>query len=309
MPKVSIIVPNYNYRQYLPKRIESIMQQTYTDYEIILLDDCSTDGSQTYLKQFANQPQVSHLVINSHNTGSPFVQWEKGIALAQGEYIWIAESDDYCSLDFLEKSVKVLDEKPQVAFTLCGSHIVDENDKPQNRNYDPWPMDEDNGNVRIIPSAQYMNGLFYHCTAYNASMIVFRKKTYHLIQEKNYTSMRYCGDWLFWIKMTEHGDVALRQERANYYRRHNKCVTNTAQKEKQLEERLLVYRYLLQQNIFSGLEKIISKGFVYKTIIRTKIDKESKKKILAKMRKGEGITLGDYIVERIAKILFPHSQH
>lgn len=62
MPKVSIIVPNYNYVRYLPKRIESIVQQTYTDYEIILLDDCSTDGSQTYLE---NVPNTHKLVTLS----------------------------------------------------------------------------------------------------------------------------------------------------------------------------------------------------------------------------------------------------
>ena len=44
MPKVSIIVPNYNYRKYLPQRLQSIFEQTFTDYEVILLDDCSTDG-------------------------------------------------------------------------------------------------------------------------------------------------------------------------------------------------------------------------------------------------------------------------
>ncbi len=309
MPKVSIIVPNYNYVRYLPKRIESIVQQTYTDYEIILLDDCSTDGSQTYLEECAKHPQVSHLIINSQNSGSPFAQWEKGIALAQGEYIWIAESDDYSSVDFLEHSVRVLDENPQVAFTLCGSHIVDENGTLQDRNYDPWPLYANNGNVSIIPSAKYLKGLFYHNTAYNASMIVFRKNIYNLIKEKPYTTMRYCGDWLFWIKMAEQGDVALRQERSNYYRRHSKCVTITAQKEKQLEERLSIYCYLWQQKIFWGIEKCISKGFVYKTIIRSEISQEAKEKTLTKMRETEGITTIDYIIERIAKSLYPHSQH
>lgn len=306
MPKVSIIVPNYNYISYLPQRLESIFKQTFTDYEVILLDDCSTDGSQKFLSQYATHPKVSHVIINDTNSGSTFAQWEKGIELAQGEYIWIAESDDYCSYNFLEQSVKILDKNPHVSYTLCGSHIVDENGKQRNWNYDPWDLKADTNKVCIFSSAIYLKGLFYHDTVYNASMVVFRKKTYSLIQDKDYTTMKYCGDWLFWIKITELGDVALRQERLNYYRRHSKSVTITAKKEKQLEEKLYIYSYLWQKDIFGKIEELISKGFVYKTIIRTEI--REKEKYLAKM-KTLGVNKRNYIIERIAKLLFPHTQH
>ena len=56
MPKVSIIVPNYNYSKYLPQRLQSIFEQTFADFEVILLDDCSTDDSRQYLQQFASHP-------------------------------------------------------------------------------------------------------------------------------------------------------------------------------------------------------------------------------------------------------------
>ena len=306
MPKVSIIVPNYNYISYLPQRLESIFKQTFTDYEVILLDDCSTDGSQKFLRQYATHPKVSYVIINDTNSGSAFAQWEKGIKLAQGEYIWIAESDDYCSYNFLEQSVKILNENPHVSYTLCGSHIVDENGKLRNWNYDPWALKADTNKVCIFSSATYLKGLFYHNTVYNASMVVFRKKTYSLIQDKDYTTMKYCGDWLFWIKMTEHGDVALRQERSNYYRRHSKSVTITAKKEKQLEEKLYIYSYLWKLNIFGRIEELLSKGFVYKTIIRT--ENLEKEKYLAKMQ-TLGVNKRNYIIERIAKLLFPHTQH
>ncbi len=306
MPKVSIIVPNYNYISYLPQRLESIFKQTFTDYEVILLDDCSTDGSKKILRQYATHPRVSHIIINNTNSGSTFAQWEKGIKLAQGEYIWIAESDDYCSYNFLEQSVKILDENPHVSYTLCGSHIVDEIGKLRNWNYDSWGLKTDTNKVCIFSSATYLKGLFYHNTVYNASMVVFRKKTYSLIQDKDYTTMKYCGDWLFWIKMTELGDVALRQERSNYYRRHGKSVTITANKEKQLEEKLYIYNYLWKLDIFGKIEELLSKGFVYKIIIRTEI--REKEKYLAKMQ-TLGVNKRNYIIERIAKLLFPHTIH
>ena len=88
--KVSIIVPNYNYERYLKERINSILNQTYTDYELILLDDASTDNSAELLAKYKNHPKVSHVIINKENSGSPFKQWMKGILLAKGEWIWIA---------------------------------------------------------------------------------------------------------------------------------------------------------------------------------------------------------------------------
>ena len=102
MCKVSVIVPNYNYEQYLPERIDSILNQTYTDFELILLDDASTDGSATLIEKYKDNPHVSHVVINEENSGSPFRQWMKGIVLARGEWVWIAEADDLCEPAFLE---------------------------------------------------------------------------------------------------------------------------------------------------------------------------------------------------------------
>ena len=108
MPKVSIIIPNYNHAKYLLQRLESIFNQTYQDFELILLDDCSTDNSVKILKEYALDPKVSHFIINKKNSGSPFIQWAKGFELAKGEYIWIAESDDCSENIFLEEMVNLL---------------------------------------------------------------------------------------------------------------------------------------------------------------------------------------------------------
>ena len=94
--KVSIIVPNYNHEKYLDERIQSILNQTYQDFEIIILDDCSTDNSKFVIEKFRNNEHVSHIVYNEQNSGSTFKQWERGFELAKGELIWIAESDDSC---------------------------------------------------------------------------------------------------------------------------------------------------------------------------------------------------------------------
>ena len=76
---VSIIVPNYNHAPYLEQRFDSIYNQTYQDFEVIILDDCSTDASKSIIEKYRNHPKTKHIVYNSSNSSSPFKQWNKGI--------------------------------------------------------------------------------------------------------------------------------------------------------------------------------------------------------------------------------------
>ena len=102
---VSVIIPNYCHAPYLRQRIDSVLAQSYPDFEVVLLDDCSTDGSREVIERYRNHPRIKQIVYNDRNGGSAFAQWRKGFALTQGEYIWIAESDDYADPAFLERCV------------------------------------------------------------------------------------------------------------------------------------------------------------------------------------------------------------
>lgn len=94
---VSIIIPNFNHAAYLEQRIESVLKQTFQEFELILLDDSSTDKSWEIMMHYADHPLVSHCIRNEINSGSPFKQWKKGFDLAKYDLIWIAESDDFSS--------------------------------------------------------------------------------------------------------------------------------------------------------------------------------------------------------------------
>lgn len=99
-PLISVIIPNFNHAPYLKQRIDSVLNQTYDNLEIFLLDDCSKDNSRKILLSYKNNPKVKEIIFNDKNSGSTFKQWEKGFELSHGEYIWIAESDDYCDAFF-----------------------------------------------------------------------------------------------------------------------------------------------------------------------------------------------------------------
>src|SRR3984893_7477379 len=123
MPTVSVIIPNYNHAQFLRRRVDSVLRQTFQDFELILLDDCSTDESQSILREYAADPRV-RMEFNEKNSGSTFKQWNKGVRLARGEYVWIAESDDYADERLLEKLVSRLDAEPTAVLCYCRSWLV-----------------------------------------------------------------------------------------------------------------------------------------------------------------------------------------
>jgi glycosyltransferase involved in cell wall biosynthesis len=116
-PRVSVAVPNYNHARFLRQRLDTILAQTYQDFELILLDDCSTDESRTILEQYAGDPRA-RLEFNEVNSGSTFKQWNKGVRLAQGKYVWIAESDDYSDARFLERLVSLFSTSTKYDFSV-----------------------------------------------------------------------------------------------------------------------------------------------------------------------------------------------
>lgn len=126
---VSVIIPNYNHVRFLKQRIDSVLHQTFQDFEVIILDDCSSDNSRDTIEQYRNNPKISQIIFNDKNSGSVFKQWIKGIELAKGEYIWIAESDDYASVDFLLETVAQLRKDTSVGMVFTNSNTVDSNGK------------------------------------------------------------------------------------------------------------------------------------------------------------------------------------
>ena len=124
-PLVSIIILNYNHEKFLNQRINSILNQTFQDFELILMDDKSSDNSLKILNKYTNHPKVSHIVVNESNSGSPFKQLVKGLNICKGSFIWIAESDDYSEPDFLEKTIGLFRKDNKLSLVYTDSKIVD----------------------------------------------------------------------------------------------------------------------------------------------------------------------------------------
>lgn len=225
-PKVSIIVPNYNHAPYLRERIDSILSQTFQDFELILLDDCSMDESRNILADYEKEPHVSNIVLNETNTGNTFIQWERGIQLAKGEYIWIAESDDVAEPELLQTLVEQLQLHPHAVVAFCHSQMIDDKSMPMDLT---WHKKGSSGQIHIYDGNWFLrHRMLVHCHIYNASMALFRKAIFNQIP-KSFQQYRYCGDWLFWNYACTLGQVIEVCRVLNLYRQHEQKVTTSSQ--------------------------------------------------------------------------------
>ena len=275
--EVSIIIPNYNYARFLQQRIESVLAQTYTDYEIILLDDASTDDSVSILNHYKTNSRVAHLEINSVNTGSPFIQWQKGISLSRGKYIWIAESDDVADSSFLEKAVSILNQYPHASFCFLGSHCIDEKGNKLSTDFDRWTSKQLRRpyNIGVFDSEDYIKqNLYWRNYIYNASGVVFRKQCFEQIKDLSCFSMRYSGDWLFWIEMARQGSVIELYEKLNFFRLHSTSTTveGNASGNAILEDIQVVHYVESFSYPIGRYKRLMRHGMLYKNIKRAKVD-------------------------------------
>lgn len=222
-PKVSVIIPNYNHARFLEKRIRSVLNQTCQDFEVIYLDDASTDNSAEIFAKFIDDRRI-RAIVNPVNSGSPFKQWNKGVREAIGEYIWIAESDDYADERLLKMLVEQLDTHPTVGVTYCQSWEVDEHDHILSKFEELYTanlVDPDRWKTSFTNHGQdeCRRYLILYNTIPNASAVLIRRSAYLAVGGAP-EDKRLCGDWLFWSKVLLVSDVAYVAEPLNYFRRH-----------------------------------------------------------------------------------------
>ena len=177
-PKVSVVVPNYNHALYLRQRLDSIINQEFQDFEVIILDDVSTDNSRKVIQPYARYPAFRFL-FGETRSGSVFKQWQKGLASARGEYIWFAESDDCSSPYFLSQLLPVLESDKSLGLVYCQSYLVD----PSSRVFGDavqWTDDLDRfrwrSNFKNSGLAEVRDYLSKKNTIPNASAVLIRTK-------------------------------------------------------------------------------------------------------------------------------------
>jgi len=259
-PLISVIVPNYNHSKFLQERLDSIFAQSFQDFELIILDDASTDKSVELIKQIISDKENVSLIVNTQNSGSTFAQWNKGIALARGKYIWIAESDDYASASFLSTLVPLIENNNDCTIAYSQSNYIRNNtlgasllDWTNDLSSTFWTKD-----FKIEGHEVVMKYWIHKNIIINASAALFSKAAYLQSAAKNNINYRLCGDWFTWIALMQNGNLIFKSETLNFYRRHEGTVTNKWQSNLVVKKEIneihnFCYRYFIKDENDSKL--------------------------------------------------------
>lgn len=249
--KISVIVPNYNYSKFLYQRLYSILYQNYKIYELIILDDSSKDNSREVIDNIVNKLEKHIKIIkiyNDENSGSAFKQWEKGISYATGDYIWIAEADDYCEPNLLSNLVKPIKKNNQIMISYADTAFIDtvgniilksikseidiQKSGHWNKNYTNRGIDE------------IKNYSFLNCTIANVSSCIIKNENYNSYLKMS-GEFKQAGDWLFYLNVIAKGYISYNKKVLNYYRVHGNNVSSTMNKKRHLEEIKKIHKYCI----------------------------------------------------------------
>ena len=239
--KVSVVVPNYNYGRYIKKRIKTILAQTYPIYELIILDDVSTDGSAEMIKDMVldlklKKPELNiRFVPSRKNSGKVMAQWKKGFELATGDYVWIAEADDLCSKQFLEEVMKGFDD-PEVVLSYTESAVINSfglviapnfrwsRDKEGTGHYKRSYVKDGRKEIKEIMAIR--------CTIPNVSAVVFKNDRRLLKYLDEALEFVQVGDWYLYAEVLKNGKISYSRKALNKFRIHRESVTAGAKKGK-----------------------------------------------------------------------------
>lgn len=223
---VSIIIPNFNHSKYLVERIESVLNQSFVDFECIILDDASTDSSREIIMFYKERDSRIKFFPSTTNSGSPFFQWNKGVKLAVYDLIWIAESDDRCKFNFLENSVKVHIENPEIAISFCQSSKIN-GDGIKMGSWKSYTDDLDDiqfSHDFIMDGEGFVEKFLIHRNVIpNASGVVFKKSAFEKSGGAN-EKLTTNSDWLTWLKMLINQKIFFISDELNEFRFHDQSV-------------------------------------------------------------------------------------
>ena len=304
VPLVSVVVPNYNYVRYLEQRLSSILDQTFQDFELILLDDASDDGSADILARYRDNPHTSCIVVNEKNSGSPFKQWMKGIALAKGKYVWIAEADDWAEPDFLETCIRWVESEENVSVGYVGSVLFDADGKVERKDVNHWGK-RTRWEAAVFDGECYARcNLYWRCYIINASGALFRREFALGVDWLSICEMRYCGDWMFWFEMAMKGRVVEVYRKLNYFRQHAAKVTTASRRTGDgIREDVQIVRYMEQRlKGISAYRKRLRRGLLYRKISRMRLDTAVKRDLYTYMYEALSCTPSVHKVERLNQI-------
>lgn len=207
MPKVSVLMPAYNAEKYIVEAIESILSQTFQDFEFIIINDGSTDNTVKIIQEYAKRDKRIRFINNSRNQGLIAVL-NQGLDLCRGEYIARMDCDDISLPERFAKQVKYLDEHPNVVVVGTWMQIFGKN----------------NSVCECVPNVTTIDLIIKgNLVAHSVAML--RKS---VLRDNNiYYNPKYIyiEDYALWFQLLNYGEIHNIQETLLKYRIHDESVS------------------------------------------------------------------------------------
>jgi hypothetical protein len=212
------------------------------------------------IEGFKEVGKIAHIVYNERNSGSPFKQWVKGIEIAKGDLIWIAESDDLADAKFLEKIIPYFDD-PEVVVVFTDCKIINEASKVVYGNntwiHDPlldigFQKKSWEGLDFIEQFNRYRNFIS------NASSVVFRKEAVDGTDLDKIQTFRYAGDWFFWNRLVLKGKVIFIPETLCNWRSHDASTRSIVDLTKDVDRLKEASRVIYETNKYMNVKPLMS---------------------------------------------------
>jgi hypothetical protein len=210
-PRVTFVVPCYNYGHYVGHAIDSLLAQTFEALEVIAIDDASTDDSRQVLERYADDPRV-RLVLHERNQGH-IRSYNEGIALARGEFVGLLSADDLCiARDAVARQVDVFDAHPNVGFVYSSYCFVDGTGKVTYV-WQPWDADYVRGGVEEFAELISKNYI-------PASGTLVRRSGHEALGVYD-PDLPHAGDWELWLRLCTRYEVGYILDPLYAYRTHD----------------------------------------------------------------------------------------
>ncbi len=249
LAKVTALVPSYNHGQFIQQRIESILNQTYENIELIVIDDGSQDNSDEVINSIIAKHKF-HYIRNKKNTGTPFAAWETVLSLATGSYIWVCESDDFAEPNYLATAVSALEANKDAVLFYCNSWIVDSSgeriDHTNTYFHDIWKETRWDVNFCVSGPQELLNFQLRGQTVPNMSSALIKAQAFRVAYRPFLKKMKLTGDWLFIGDLLCHGSLVFCSETLNNFRRHEE-TSRVRVKSARSQAEFILTKYLLFQ--------------------------------------------------------------
>lgn len=230
-PKVTFVVPCYKLAHLLPDCMQSILAQTYQDFEILIMDDASPDNTPEVALSFVD-PRVKH-IRNDPNLGH-LKNYNKGIQLALGDYIWLISADDRLrSPTVLERYVQLMDSHPRMGYVFCRGLGLENG---RETGIVKWG---DCGNRDAIWRGKKFLASLLESNRVLAASGMVRKECYDKVTLFP-LDLPYAGDWYLWCIFAFYYDVGYFAEPMVSYRLHELSMTNSLSRRHRIEDNLAV---------------------------------------------------------------------